>query len=167
MRYADWKAVYIDKTKTLEDWRKAKDAEYKANNHSSGALGNILNNKNDTTYEKRDKVATDFYNETRQNKDNFIKNISQNGYIHIKSAEKIFEHIFIKKHNLNSCFKTFDTDYNMAESFKRIIEGINIQPHNLILLKHERLELYLMTRYKYDYSTAHKITERKCNLKPH
>ena len=30
MRYADWKAVYIDKTKTLEDWRKAKDAEYKA-----------------------------------------------------------------------------------------------------------------------------------------
>ncbi|MBQ7198856.1 MAG: minor capsid protein, partial [Selenomonadaceae bacterium] len=30
MRYADWKAVYIDKTKTLDDWRKAKDAEYKA-----------------------------------------------------------------------------------------------------------------------------------------
>lgn len=30
MRYADWKAVYIDKTKTLEDWRKAKDAEYAA-----------------------------------------------------------------------------------------------------------------------------------------
>lgn len=26
MKYADWKAVYIDKTKTLEEWRKAKDA---------------------------------------------------------------------------------------------------------------------------------------------
>ena len=45
MRYADWKAVYIDKTKTLDDWRKAKDAEYKRQNvKESGALGNILNN---------------------------------------------------------------------------------------------------------------------------
>lgn len=30
MTYRDWKAVYIDKTRTLEDWRKAKDAEYAA-----------------------------------------------------------------------------------------------------------------------------------------
>ena len=38
MRCADWKAVYIDKTKTLEDWRKAKDAEYAAQRKSaSGA----------------------------------------------------------------------------------------------------------------------------------
>lgn len=30
MTYRDWKAVYIDKTRTLDDWRKAKDAEYAA-----------------------------------------------------------------------------------------------------------------------------------------
>ncbi len=30
MKYPEWKAVYIDKTKTLEEWRKAKGAKYKA-----------------------------------------------------------------------------------------------------------------------------------------
>ena len=49
----------------------------------------------------------------------------------------------------------------MAESFRRIHEGNNIQPHDLILLKHEWLELGLMKRYGYDYDTAHNITKRK------
>lgn len=30
MKYPDWKAIYIDKTKTLEEWRAAKEAEYAA-----------------------------------------------------------------------------------------------------------------------------------------
>ena len=51
----------------------------------------------------------------------------------------------------------------MAESFRRLSEGKDIQPHDLILLKHEWLELSLMKRYGYDYDTAHRITERKYN----
>ena len=51
----------------------------------------------------------------------------------------------------------------MAESFRRLHEGKNIQPHDMILLRHECLELGLMNRYGYDYDTAHRITERKYN----
>ena len=60
-------------------------------------------------------------------------------------------------------YRRFDPDYDMAESFKRLAAGEDIQPHDLILLKHERLELSLMKRYGYDYATAHAITERKYN----
>ena len=60
-------------------------------------------------------------------------------------------------------WKRFDASYYMAESFRRIHEGKNIQPHDLILLKHEWLELCLMKRYGYDYDTAHDTAERKYN----
>ena len=60
-------------------------------------------------------------------------------------------------------FQRFDPDYYMAESFRRLSEGKGIQTHDLILLKHEWLELGLMKRYGYDYDTAHRITERKYN----
>ena len=162
MKYPEWKAVYIDKTKTLEEWRKTKDAEYKSA-RKFGALGNTYNNRNDPTYEKRDKIANEFYEQTRQNKNSFINNIAQNGNISVESAEKIFEYIFIEEHKLRGGFKRFDPDYDMAESFRRVSEGSDIQPHDLILLKHERLELGLMKRYGYDYEDAHRITERKYN----
>ena len=35
MKYADWKAVYIDKSKTFDEWRIAKDAEYAAKKSTS------------------------------------------------------------------------------------------------------------------------------------
>ena len=53
----------------------------------------------------------------------------------------------------------------MAESFRRLHEGKNIQPHDMILLRHECLELGLMERYGYDYDTVHDITNRKYNYK--
>ena len=54
-------------------------------------------------------------------------------------------------------------DYYMAESFRRLSEGKEIQRHDIILLKHEWLELSLMKRYGCDYDTAHAITARKYN----
>ena len=51
----------------------------------------------------------------------------------------------------------------MSESIRRLSEGKDIQPHDLLLLKHERLELELMRRYGYDQDLAHKLTASKYN----
>ena len=109
-----------------------------------------LNNRNDPTYEKRDK-------------ENFIKSIAANSGLSEHGVEKVFNHIFIEKHQLDDGFRRFDPSYEMAESFRRLSEGNDIQEHDRILIKHEWLELGLMKRYGYDYSTAHRITERKYN----
>ena len=73
----------------------------------------------------------------------------------------------IFKAETDKCFKRedyrSDSDYEMAESFRRLSEGKGIQAHDMILLRHEWLELGLMNRYGYDYDTAHRITERKYN----
>ena len=133
---------------------------------SSATNGHVnsggLNFKNDPTYEKRDKIAKLYYDNMRTSgREGFVKNIARNSGMKEKGIEKIFEHIFIKKHNLRDGFRYFDPSYDMAESFRRLMEGNNIQPHDLILLKHEWLELGLMKRYGYDYDTAHNITKRK------
>ncbi len=80
-----------------------------------------------------------------------------------KAISKIYDHVFITIHDLDDGRHTFTPDYYMAESFRRLSEGKNIQPHDIILLKHEWLELGLMKRYGYAYQTAHDITERKYN----
>ena len=76
---------------------------------------------------------------------------------------KIFDHVFVIEHDLWDGRHRFYPSYYMAESFRRLSEGKDIQPHDLILLKHERLELGLMKRYGYDYDTAHAIISRKYN----
>lgn len=49
----------------------------------------------------------------------------------------------------------------MAESFRRIIDDENVQPHDLIMLKHENLELNLMRKYNLAYEQAHNLTVKK------
>ncbi|MBY6846711.1 hypothetical protein HYI19_18125 [Clostridium botulinum] len=51
----------------------------------------------------------------------------------------------------------------MAQSWQRLREGKNIQEHDLIMLKHERLEYELMSRYNKKYTEAHRLTEKKYN----
>ena len=164
MSYRDWKAVYVDKSKTLETWR--------ANLTAPAAGGKVtidkgaLNENNDPGGKKRNAHAEMFYAARRNSKkEPWVKRIAQNSGMSEKAISKIFDHVFIKEHDLWDGRHTFLPDYYMAESFRRLHEGKNIQPHDMILLRHEWLELSLMNRYDYDYDTAHNITERKYNYK--
>ena len=66
-------------------------------------------------------------------------------------------------YNLNKGSTTFEPDFQMAQSFQRLISGKPLK-RDIIMLKHERLEYELMHRYGYtDYATTHRITERKYN----
>ncbi|EGQ3560762.1 hypothetical protein K7N16_000322 [Staphylococcus pseudintermedius] len=51
----------------------------------------------------------------------------------------------------------------MANSWMRLREGKHIKKADLIMLRHEALEHYLMNKYNYGYREAHALVEKKYN----
>ncbi|HIH7916006.1 TPA: hypothetical protein ACYSWH_000403 [Streptococcus suis] len=75
-----------------------------------------------------------------------------------------FNHVFNDVHNLRDGQGLFHPEINMAESWNRLISGKDIQPHDLILLKHERLEHdYMYVKGSMDYDNAHAKTDETYN----
>ncbi len=56
----------------------------------------------------------------------------------------------------------FDASFEMAQSWQRLIEGKNIQPHDLTLLRHEIMEKQLMDS-GYTQDEAHTLTSQIYN----
>lgn len=104
-----------------------------------------------------------YYEEMRNRKQGYIiKKMSKNANISENAAKDIYQHIFIKEHTFqDGSVKRFDPDYHMAESFRRILEGKDIKPHDIVMLKHEKLELGLMKKYNMVYEEAHSLAETK------
>ena len=125
MSYRDWKAVYIDKSKTFETWQAEFDARSKADENSAlrqrgraiiedltagrlpTAASNAkvavgaLNDKNDPGGKKRNAHAEMFYAVRRNSKkEPWVKRIAQNSGMSEKAISKIFDHVFIKEHDL-------------------------------------------------------------------
>lgn len=123
-----------------------------------------LNDKNDPDYKRRNAHA-DFYYETRRRskKESWVKKVATSSGMSEKAIGKIFDYVFIEQHDIYGELKRFDSSYDMAESFRRLHEGKNIQPHDFILLRHERLEAELVNRYGYNQSKAHILASRKYN----
>ncbi len=92
-----------------------------------------------------------------------VKAISENTGISEKKISKIYDHVFINKYNLYGGHRRFDPDYDMAESFRRLRNGKDIQEHDLIMLKHEYLEYGLMNKAGMPYKDAHRLAESKYN----
>lgn len=51
----------------------------------------------------------------------------------------------------------------MTQSFQRLLEGKNIQEHDVLMLKHEHLEFAIMKKIGYNYDEAHDLTNTKYN----
>lgn len=78
------------------------------------------------------------------------------------AIQKIKDHVFLSFHDLGGPQpERFDPDYNMAVSWQRLIEGKNIRPQDIILLKHEYLELTLMRIKGLSYREAHLAANQK------
>ncbi len=133
--------------------------------YQSGAL----NNENDPEGEKRDTHAKIYYETMRNsNHEIIIEKIAKHSGIPLRTAQKVFEHVFLNKYELEDGIRRgimhFPPDYDMSQSFQRILSGQDIQQHDIILLHHERLEYELMHRYGIkNYDTAHRLTEKKFN----
>lgn len=133
---------------------------------NSGATYGAYNDDNDTYGLKRDNHAEMYYESVR-NRDKYLetKTIARNTGFKEKDIEKVYNHVFVNKYKLDGGFKRFDPDYDMACSWARLREGKNIQEHDIIMLKHERLEYNLMKRYNLSYRDAHDIVESKYNYR--
>ena len=126
-----------------------------------------LSNKTDPFGRKREKHAISYYEEIRNRRSDYvIKRISKNGGVSEKAAKNIYEHVFVEKHIFaDGTERQFDPDYDMSESFRRILEGKNIKPHDITMLRHENLELNLMKKYNMVHEDAHSLAEQKYNYK--
>nr|DAE80094.1 MAG TPA: minor capsid protein [Caudoviricetes sp.] len=136
---------------------------YKETKRGQELKSGALTMKNDPLGRKREAHAKRYYAEITNRKPYIVINkIAKNGNISKKSAENIYNHVFIERHKfIDGSTHMFDPDYDMAESFRRILDGKDIKPHDIVLLKHENLELNLMKKYNLVYEDAHDITIRK------
>lgn len=132
---------------------------------ASGGVKGALNDTNDPLGERRENHAQRYYEELRKrDKNSVVESISTNTGFSSKTIETVYDHVFKNEHLFaDGGIKRFDPDYDMAQSFQRLLDGKNVQPHDITLLRHERLEYLLMKRYNINYEEAHKIAERKYN----
>lgn len=93
---------------------------------------------------KADEHATRYYESVRHMKTDTEK-ISKSTGISKDKLDKIKNHVFIAEHNLIDGVRRFDPDYEMAQSWQRLIDG-NINEQDMVLLKHEYAELRYMEK---------------------
>lgn len=132
---------------------------------SSGAVYGAWNDRNDPYNKERDRHAQEFYESVRnRNKQHEIVKVSNNSGLSQSDVEKIYNHIFINEYDLEDGRKRFDPSYDMAESWRRLSEigGKNIQPHDLVMLRHELMEHDLMANGM-RYDEAHELTNKNYN----
>ena len=132
---------------------------------SSGAVYGAWNDRNDPYNKERDRHAQEFYESVRnRNKQHEIVKVSKNSRLSQSDVEKIYNHIFINEYDLEDGWKRFDPSYDMAESWRRLSEigGKNIQPHDLVMLRHELMEHDLMANGM-RYDEAHELTNKNYN----
>lgn len=92
-----------------------------------------------------------------------VKRIAENTGIPEAVIQRIKNFIFMDVHDLGEGkIARFDPSYEMAESWQRLINGKDIQPHDLTLLRHEIMENELMDQ-GYSQDEAHRITSAKYN----
>lgn len=141
--------VHIDKSTA----RKISEAEH-------GAIYGALNDKNDPTRKKRDDHAKRYYSSTRKrNAEKEVSAISNNTGINEQTISAAYNHLFKKKHYLSNGYTYFDPDYDIAQSWQRLREGRNIQPHDLTLIRHEAAEAEFMAQGM-SYAEAHLKAEQ-------
>lgn len=88
--------------------------------------------------------AKKYYSTVRKMKTD-VKRISENTGFSEEDISKIKDFVFMQKHDLGGFEpEYFFPDYDMAQSWQRLIDGKNIQKHDITLLNHEMKERSLM-----------------------
>lgn len=124
----------------------------------SGAVSGALNPDSDRAEEH----AKQYYESVRHMTTD-VARIAENTGISKETVQSIKDFVFNEKHDLwDGVVDYFYPNYKMAQSWQRLIDGKNIQQHDLTLLKHEEMEQNLMLQ-GYSQDEAHKITSKMYN----
>ena len=111
---------------------------------------------------KAQEHADKYYEFVRKMK-NDHERIAKNTDFSAEEVKQIKSFIFLEKHDLGGSEpEYFYPSYEMAQSWQRLIDGKNIQNHDITLLKHELMERDLI-KQGYSQSEAHKKSEQKYN----
>lgn len=109
-----------------------------------------------------DRHAKLMYEEIRNRKTD-VKNISENTQFSEKAISSIKDHLFSEKHLFaDGTIRSFDPDFEQAQAWDRLSQGKGTET-DILLLKHEFVELTQMRIHGYDYETAHAIANQKYN----
>lgn len=117
----------------------------------------------DPNSKKASKHAEQYYESVRKMKTDYKKIAMNTGYSE-ELIKKIKYYSFVDEHDLITGKGRFFPDYHMAESWQRLIDGKNIQPHDLLLLEHEMYELILVNDGMAQLK-AHNLTNKIYNYK--
>ena len=125
---------------------------------NTGAISGALN-----PYSAEAAEHAERYYESVRHMTTDVAKIAKNTGLSEDEIAQIKNHVFVEKHDLGGSEpEYFLPSYEMAQSWQRLIEGKNIQKHDITLLKHENMEQRLM-KQGYSQKEAHKITEQKYN----
>lgn len=81
-----------------------------------------------------------------------------------KDVDIAFDHVFNDLHDLDFGRGLFPPDVDMADSWSRLISGKGIEEHDLLMLRHERLEHdYMYVTKHLGYDDAHRLTDETYN----
>jgi hypothetical protein len=107
------------------------------------------------------KHAVAYYESVRHMKTD-CERIAANTGFREQDIRMIKSHVFIEEHDLYVGRKRFAPDYEMAQSWQRLIDGRNIQERDIVLLNHEFLEHTLMRQGR-TVQEAHKQAQNVYN----
>lgn len=125
---------------------------------NSGAISGALN-----PFSKGARKHAAQYYESVRHMNTDVARISENTGISEAEVAKIKKHVFLEKHDLGGNEpEYFYPNYEMAQSWQRLIDGKNIQKHDVTLLRHEAMERELMDK-GYSQAEAHRLAEEKYN----
>ncbi|MCH5187924.1 MAG: hypothetical protein J1F63_05930 [Oscillospiraceae bacterium] len=114
--------------------------------------------------DRAQKHAAQYYEAVRHMKTDSHR-ISENTDYTVDEIQAVKEYVFLTKHDLGGNEKEFFfPSFEMAQSWQRLIDGKDIQPHDLTLLKHEMMEMNLIQQ-GYSQDEAHRRTSELYNYK--
>lgn len=110
----------------------------------------------------KDRHAELMYEEIRKRTTD-CKKISENTIFTEKAVEEIKEHMFTKKHRFaDGSVRMFDSDFEQAQAWDRLTKGTHTDL-DVLMLKHEYVELTQMRLHDLVYEDAHEIANSKHN----
>jgi SPP1 gp7 family putative phage head morphogenesis protein len=126
-------------------------------NETGASAGGIL----DKSSEEQEAYAKRAYAEIRKkNAKSDIAKVANSSGLSKKEVEKVRNHLFFDKHNLEKGFARFDESAEIANAWEALEQG-RATELNIMLIKHELEELTIMEKYGYDYNKAHLLADRK------